>query len=168
MPGWTRSMSFVITLTLAFGVVSAADACPVESDAALVCEINLERRAYERPPLAVQVDLAQAAKQQASDMARLGFFSHVTPSGRTMVDRLRSVGYLTRDAGPWWAGEVLAWGTGALGTPAAIVDAWMRSPGHRRVLLGRVYREVGVGVARGTPVGRPGATYAAELGSVRR
>ena len=32
----------------------------------------------------------------------------------------------------WSIGENLAWGAGALATPGRIVNAWMRSPGHRR------------------------------------
>jgi uncharacterized protein YkwD len=65
---------------------------------------------------------------------------------------------------------VLAWGTRGRSTPAAAVEAWMESDRHRRVLLRRRYRDVGVGVALGTPVrtGPAGATYAAALGAVSR
>lgn len=95
------------------------------------------------------------------------YFAHTSPAGRTFVDRLRAAGYLW-PARSWSAGEVLAWGAGELSTPAATVGAWMRSPVHRRVLLRRRYREIGVGIAAGTPPGDRGATYAAELGQVWR
>jgi uncharacterized protein YkwD len=42
-------------------------------------------------------------------------------------------------------GENLAWGQGALGTPRAIVLAWLRSDGHRRNLFSDAWREMGVG-----------------------
>ena len=85
-----------------------------------------------------------------------------------MADRLRTAGYI-REARRWSVAEVLAWGTGSQGTPAAIVAAWLDSPSHRRVLLSDVYRDVGIGVAPGIPLGGfaglAGATFAAELGA---
>ena len=68
------------------------------------------------------------------------------PSGDTLVDRLLGAGYMRRDAN-WTVGENLAWGTGSLATPAAIMRAWMASPGHRDILLRRSYREIGIGIA---------------------
>ena len=56
-------------------------------------------------------------------------------------------------AGSWAAGEALAWGSGRQATPRGIVYAWMHSPPHRAVLLGRKYRDVGIGVALGSPFG---------------
>ncbi len=35
------------------------------------------------------------------------------------------------------------------------MDAWLASPGHRRVLLERRYADVGVGIAAGAPSGNP-------------
>lgn len=132
-----------------------------------MCAVNVERAQRSRAPLVVQGELATAAKRHARDMVARGYFSHTSPSGRTFVDRLRSAGYLW-PARSWAVGEVLAWGDAGLSTPAAIVAAWMHSPGHRRVLMRRRYREIGVGIASGTPGGERGATYAAELGQVSR
>jgi uncharacterized protein YkwD len=53
------------------------------------------------------------------------------------------------------------------GTPAAMVDAWMHSPGHRLNLLHRSFRDVGIGIVAGTPTGGGGATYTTDFG-VRR
>ena len=60
-----------------------------------------------------------------------------------------------RDAGRrgWRAGEALAWGSGSASTPRSIVAAWMRSPGHRRIVLDPGYDVAGFGVTRGTPTG---------------
>ncbi|MGH2968187.1 MAG: CAP domain-containing protein, partial [Solirubrobacteraceae bacterium] len=120
------------------------------------------------PEIGARPELELAAQRHARDMVRRRYFSHVTPGGRTMTARLRTAGYVG-DTVSWAAGEVLAWGSGKRSTPAAAVAAWMDSPAHRRVLLDRRYRDVGIGVALGTPVGsfrRPAATYAAELGFV--
>jgi uncharacterized protein YkwD len=157
----------VVALTLLVGFPTGVDACPPNGDAAVVCAVNTERVARSRPPLIARARLATAARRHARDMVASHYFEHRSPSGRTFVDRLRTIGYLIPGRA-WVAGEVLAWGEAQRSTPAAIVAAWMRSPPHRRVLLRRGYREIGVGIARGTPFGAPGATYAAELGRVRR
>ena len=105
------------------------------------------------------------ATRYARSMVRHGFFSHTSPGGATLLDRVRAVGYGGRRVA---AGEALAWAQGRLATPRAIVRAWMASPPHRAVLLGRGYRDVGVGVALGTPYGGAtsrSATYAADFGS---
>jgi uncharacterized protein YkwD len=52
----------------------------------------------------------------------------------------------------WRVGEVLAWAGEPIDTPADIVAAWLASPGHRRVLLDRRYRDIGIGVVAGVPV----------------
>ena len=102
------------------------------------------------------------ARGFARTMVARRFFSHVGPGGSTLSTRLRAAGYRGRAAG-----EVLAWGEGRLATPRAAVRSWLHSPLHRRVLLGRDYRDVGVGIAIGSPFGgamRSSATYAADFG----
>jgi hypothetical protein len=65
-------------------------------------------------------------------------------------------------------GENLAWGTGGLATPGAIMQAWMNSPGHRENILNPDFREVGIGVVAGNPAAADGygATYATEFGAI--
>lgn len=158
----------VLPLTsLLLGFPAAVQACPLDGEAAVVCAVNAERAAHSRPPLVVRAQLATAARRQARDMVGRQYFAHTSPSGRTFVDRLRASGYLLPGI-RWVAGEVLAWGSAERSTPAATVAAWMQSPHHRRALLRRRYREIGVGIAHSTPDGEPGATYAAELGRVWR
>jgi len=157
----------VVALTLLVGFPAAVEACPPHGDAAVVCAVNIERATRSRPPLTARPELATAARRHARDMVARNYFAHTSPSGRTFVDRLRTAGYLV-PGDAWAAGEALAWGDEERSTPAAIVAAWMRSAPHRRLLLRRRYREIGVGIARGTPFGGAGATYAAELGKVWR
>jgi uncharacterized protein YkwD len=130
---------------------------------AVVCEINRVRHRRGLAPVAVDARLTRMAGSFARAMVTRGFFSHVGPGGATLGARLRASGYRGHAAG-----EVLAWGQGRSASPRAAVRSWLRSPPHRRVLLGRRYRDVGVGVALGSPYGsgtRRGATYAAGLGA---
>ena len=90
------------------------------------------------------------------DMARRNYFSHVTPGGEDLGDRLRDAGY--GDPGDGWrAGENLGWGTGNRATPNSLVDEWLASPAHKGNMLERSFRELGVGVAGGAPQATDGA-----------
>ena len=136
---------------------------------AVVCLVNAERARHGLRALRGDGDLRRAAGRHSRNMVRRGFFSHVTPSGAGLSDRLRRSGYIdgkrTRHVG-----EALAWGTGMPATPNVIVAGWIASPQHHRILLGRDFREVGVGVAMGTPQassgGRGGVTYTLNTGVI--
>jgi uncharacterized protein YkwD len=132
---------------------------------ATLCLVNRQRAAHRRSPLTISPDLAQAANAYVNAMAARGFFSHVSPEGSTPVSRIKVTLYLV-DARSWAIGENLAWGGGRLATPRQMVVAWMGSPSHRHNMLSSRYRQLGVGIALGTPerpAGR-GATYATEFG----
>ena len=140
----------------------AAAACAGTAEDATLCLINDERRARGRAVLDSHPRLALAARRHSADMVEREFFSHVSPGGSTLADRLRRTGYLGSCA--WSAGETLAWGFGDERTPASRVAAWMRSRPHRRVLLNPRYRDAGIGVARGIPEAPDhGLTYTAEF-----
>ena len=131
---------------------------------ATLCLLNEERRDRGLDALRPSVQLSIAAKRHARDMVARSYFSHESPSGSTFVRRIEQTGY-TRNSS-WTLGENLAWGSAELATPAAIVRAWLASPRHRANILGR-FREVGIGLATGAPVGdtRDAATYATEFGT---
>jgi uncharacterized protein YkwD len=148
-----------------------AAASPAQADAAaerqarieLAQLIGTERARHGAPQLDRVPSLGRAATAHAADMVARGFFSHLSPEGSRLIDRVRASGYL-EECTTWEVGEVLAWGDGELGTPAAAMRLWVESVPHRRALTRRAYREVGVGVAEGTPAGGGGATYAVVLG----
>jgi uncharacterized protein YkwD len=136
--------------------------------AAVLCLHNRERSAEGLPPLRENGKLRRAAEGHSGDMVAGGFFAHESASGDDMADRILRTGY-ARGQG-WSLGENIAWGTGSLATAAEIQRAWMESPGHRANIMRPQFREIGIGVAVGVPVGsgsRHGATYTADFG-VRR
>jgi uncharacterized protein YkwD len=135
-----------------------------------VCELNAARESAGRVPLHARPSLGDAAAGHSADMVARGFFAHASPEGDGPADRAHRAGYLRR-AAEWRIGEVLVWRSGAPLTAAAAVEAWLASPPHRRVLLGRHYRDVGAGVVAGAPFGDPGvipaSTASVLLGSRR-
>jgi uncharacterized protein YkwD len=72
-------------------------------------------------------------------MAVNGYFDHTSPDGRSPFDRMRAAGYAGN-----LMGENIAAGQP---TPAAVMDAWMHSPGHRANILNCQFTEIGVGVS---------------------
>ena len=136
----------------------------------ITCLVNVERTSRGIPALTRDADLVQAANGHADDMSRRQFFAHVNPVGEGLGARLRDAGYGDPGDG-WYAAEDLGWGTGERATPNAVVDAWLNSAHHRRILLSPTYEEIGVGVAQGAPKpitsGLPGATYTMDLGTIR-
>ena len=132
---------------------------------ALVCLLNVQRRAFGERPLKDNRQLDRAAALHDSSMVQAGFFSHVDPGGGTLVDRLRRVHFITASV-RWIAGENLGFGIGGASSPAALVRAWMASPEHRSNILDASFNRVGVALVKGVPgaSGR-GVTYTTDFGA---
>ena len=130
---------------------------------ATLCVLNGERVRRHLRPLQLNRKLSAAARGHSRAMVERSFFSHTSLDGSSFVDRIRRTGYLEGARG-WSAGENIAYGSGRLSTPRAIATAWMNSAGHRANILSRSYEAIGIGIARGTPVGEDGGTYTTDFG----
>jgi uncharacterized protein YkwD len=119
---------------------------------ATLCLLNAERTRRGLRRLRDEPALRRSAQAYAADMARRDFFSHTSPDGGDLLDRLRRPRRYLDGARSWRVGENLAWGAEADATPRRIVAAWMASPGHRANVLAAGFRESGLGVALGAPV----------------
>ena len=134
---------------------------------ATLCVINEERAAHGVALLAFDPQLTEAAYLHAADLIAHRIFSHTGSSGSSLGERVMRAGY-PDDPDTWAAGETLGWGSAALATPRAIVDAWLASPEHREVLLDARYTEVGIMVLAGAPTAAEtssAATYVADFGT---
>jgi uncharacterized protein YkwD len=130
---------------------------------ATLCILNAQRARHDLGPLRLSRRLSTAARGHSRSMVRERFFSHTSPDGATFVDRIRATGYL-EGAQSWSVGENIAYGSGSRSTPRSIGRAWMNSPGHRANILSESFRQIGIGIAPGTPVGTGGATYTTDFG----
>jgi uncharacterized protein YkwD len=147
---------------------SAASAEPEPNvRTALRCLVNATRSARGLPTLRSSARLNAAADQFSADMVARSYFAHVSPDGRSVTDRVRATGYLGGSS-DWALGEDIGWGTGSASSPASIFRAFMNSPPHRRVIVSREFREIGVGVAAGVPVAGEGggSTFVLDFGDV--
>lgn len=133
---------------------------------ATLCLLNVQRRKHKLSALRTNRPLRGVASRYARQMVTLAFFSHVSPTGQTFVERIKQWSHYLDGANGYQIGENIAWGGGILSTPRRIVSAWMNSAGHRANILNGAYRDIGVGIALGVPVvgGGSGATYVNEFG----
>jgi hypothetical protein len=98
---------------------------------------NEYRRMYRHRPLALSPKLHNAAREHATEMSKLGYFSHFSPvAGRkTPYDRMKLCGYA------FGCSENIALN----GAAAGAHDAWLHSSGHHRNLLSPSHTEFGIG-----------------------
>jgi uncharacterized protein YkwD len=138
--------------------------------AATLCLVNRERSSHGERPLTENGRLEQTAQSHTESMVRDDYFEHVGPHGETPLQRMRAVGYISSSHVGYQVGENIGWGTLWLGTPRAIVAAWMASPGHRANILDASYRETGIGVSSHPPSSlanhQPGGIYTEDFGAI--
>ena len=93
-------------------------------------------------------------------MIRRDYFSHSTKGrNESACGRVKRFGYRWRTCG-----ENIAWGSGSKGWPKNIMKNWMESSGHKRNILNREFRQIGIGTRTGTYKGNKGVTmYTAQL-----
>jgi uncharacterized protein YkwD len=133
-----------------------------EARQATLCLLNGERRQRGIRPLKDNSRLTLASQRHANDMSRRNYFEHGDFAGR-----IKKARYL-KGARGYTIGENIAWGSYDYGTPAGIVDAWMHSSGHKANILNGRFHDIGLGVARGAPVGGQSnaGTYVTDFGTV--
>lgn len=134
-----------------------------EARDATLCLLNRVRAQYRLPPLRLNARLSRAAAGHSRDMVRHRYFAHDSRNGRSPFARMFAAHYVPQRSS-WWLGENIGWGSGTLAQPIAMVRAWMHSPPHRANILSRHFRDVGIGIAPGAPVGGSGATYTTDFG----
>jgi len=105
---------------------------------------NAQRVLHGCEPLRVDRRLTEAAQEHSADMDHQHYFDHDTPEGESPWDRIKGVGYMEPGA------ENIAMGQP---TAASVVDAWMKSPGHRANILNCDLKAIGVGVQYDTTGG---------------
>lgn len=155
------------SLAVAAAPASAASPCNASatSRATTLCLINAERAAHGVRPLRLDKRLSRAALRHTRDMVANRYFAHNSRSGARFSARIASTGWM-HGRSRWNVGENLAWGSGALATPRAIVEAWMHSTGHRQNMLQPRFHVIGIGIGAGVPTGNgAGKTYTTDFGS---
>jgi uncharacterized protein YkwD len=104
--------------------------------AEMLMHLNAERMGRGCLPLIPNAALTIAAHEHALDMSVRNYTDHISPEGRSPVDRVAATGY------PFWCvGENIAYGSP---TAARAFECLMGSEGHRENMLNCVFLEVGL------------------------
>ena len=99
--------------------------------------VNVERSKRGLRELVQDWELSRVARIKSQDMHDKRYFSHTSPTYGSPFDMMKSFGIKYRSAG-----ENIARGQA---TPAAVVNAWMNSSGHRANILNSSFTHIGVG-----------------------
>lgn len=116
----------------------------VLTKAKIIAQTNIQR--YNNGlmlPLFENANLSLVAKAKAEDMFQKQYFEHVSPSGVSPGDLVKSYGY-----DYIVSGENLILGN--FKDEAEVVQDWMASPGHRANILNNRFTEIGVAIIKGT------------------
>jgi uncharacterized protein YkwD len=108
------------------------------AEAQVLALVNKERASAGCGALRSNAVLVAVARAHSTDMAVHRYFDHNSQDGRSPFDRMRAAGYKGG-----LMGENIAAGQP---TPAAVMDAWMHSPGHRANILNCGFKVIGIGV----------------------
>lgn len=149
-----------------------ADLMPTNDNAAALrdatlCLLNVQRASHGLKAFTSSPQLRKVAQSYSQAMVRQRFFDHVSPSGSTLLSRVRRGTTYLSGVRNYSLAENIGWGSGEYATPRETVKVWMESRGHRTNILNRRFRHVGVGVAIGAPQdsqGMPAATYTSDFG----
>ena len=106
--------------------------------------------------LAVNTALNNSSQAKADDMAVNAYFSHTSPTDKTVSDFVRSSGYKYSTVG-----ENLAMG---FTNAEDVVNAWVNSPTHYANLIDNDYVDLGVGLETGVYAGEQTVYVAQHFG----
>ena len=102
--------------------------------------VNKERNAAGLSALAENSRLSEVAQAKAEDMMKNGYFSHTSPTYGSPFEMMKTFGITYKSAG-----ENIAKGQK---TPAAVMNGWMNSSGHRTNILNASYEQIGAGFCK--------------------
>jgi uncharacterized protein YkwD len=119
---------------------AAAPADP-SAEAAVLALVNQARAAAGCGAVTADPALAAVARAHSADMRDRDYFSHTSPEGLSPFDRAEQAGV------DYSRAENIAYGQA---DAAAVMKAWLESPGHRANILDCELTKLGVGVAEGT------------------
>ena len=117
-------LAFALACLVAFASPATAATTPEKR---MLKQINAARAANGAPPVKLSRSLTAACRSYARKMARTGRFRHARNA------RGKEILAFTRGR------TQMRW----------VIKAWLRSPVHRRVLIGKNFRRVGIGTKKG-------------------
>jgi uncharacterized protein YkwD len=135
--------TFIFALILGLIIVIASVVAANDSRAygisqdAIITQTN-QNRASQLIPDSI---LTKAAQAKADDMASKGYFSHMSPTGKSPWSFIKDQNYRYKVAGE----NLAVYFTDT----QTLVNAWMNSPSHKQNIINPQFTHTGVGIAEG-------------------
>ena len=107
--------------------------------------VNQERVKYGVGPLIFNQSLAEVGRSHSKDMFEKGYFSHYSPEGKDVGDRLQDAGIAYT-----YAGENLALAPDVIRAHNGLIN----SEGHRHNILDPAFTKIGIGAIDGGVYGK--------------
>lgn len=123
----------------------------------LLAATNKQRVSNGQQPLAMNAQLAEAAKLKVQNMFAQQYWAHTAPDGTAPWHWFEVAGYSYESAGENLAKD--------FNTNASAVAAWMASPTHRANILNSTYQDVGFAIMDSMLNGEPTTLVVAMYGS---
>ncbi len=142
--------TFVLAGMLLIVLPSAGAAAAEDPTERMIDAINEVRAKHGLAPLRAAPKLTHASTRHAKAVIRDDNFNH--------GNSYRTSGFRT-------AGEAMAYNRGWSTRTGPTIRMWLRSPGHRALVLSRSFRYVGTGIARGRLWGSPSTVWVAQFGA---
>ncbi|TQR12299.1 CAP domain-containing protein [Psychrobacillus soli] len=101
--------------------------------------VNSERAKAGLQALQIDTKLTESAQAKSQDMKNKNYFSHTSPTYGSPFDQMKSLGIAYKSAG-----ENIAMGQRSA---TEVMDAWMKSPGHKANIMNPSYTHIGVGLS---------------------
>ena len=127
-----------ITIGLHPGVLGFASQIDVGK---IVEYTNENRQKFGAPKVTLNPQLNAAAEAKINDMFQNNYWAHVSPKGTEPWSFITRSGYKYQHAGENLARD--------FGTAKDVVNAWMASPSHKKNLLDKRYKDMGLAVKDG-------------------
>jgi hypothetical protein len=134
-PGSTARRTATSLAVVVLGIVLAMSAAlPAQArDVGYEGSVHAGINGVRRPDAAFGPCVDRQAERWAHHLAATRVFEHSDIRATLRVCNAR------------WVGEIIAWGRWTSGD---VIQAWLHSPAHRRVMLNHVYRRMGVASVR--------------------
>jgi len=113
---------------------------PTAEECQFLALINDYRAANGVGPLALSIDLSEAARNHSVQVANTDYFSHTLPDGTSWDDNIRNYGYTYNT----WIGENMA--AGNLRPDYTLIQ-WQNSAAHNTNMLAPQFTAIGIGLA---------------------
>ena len=152
MPRFRMLVLCALVACLALPAFSASPAGASERvEVLMVRKVNEYRAKHGLPALRMSKSLMRSADRYSWRQMRGGYFGHSS--------RIHASSKYRR------LGEILEWHSGRKSRPSLAFRTWLRSGGHRAVLMDRSFRYVGAGRASGRFNGRSATIWTMQFGS---